>query len=125
MIPDLTHFLTFAISIDPRDKARVFRYWDEILSNQKWTEGKFTALFEEKWAEWNGLPAVATSSWTGAAMACMEYFGLAGKKVLCPTNTFMATPMSVMKSHARVVFADCNREDLCLSYDSVGSKASK
>ncbi len=125
MITDLTHFQKFAISFDPRDKARVFQYWDEIFSNQKWTEGKFTALFEEKWAEWNGLPAVATSSWTGAAMACMEYFGLAGKKVLCPTNTFMATPLSVMKCHGGVVFADCNREDLCLSYDAVVSAANK
>ena len=73
----------------------------------------------------NSVPAVATSSWTGAAMACMEYFGLAGKNVVCPTNTFMATPLSVVKSNAKVIFADCNREDLCLSYESVVSAASK
>src|SRR2546422_1504292 len=125
MITNITDFQKFSISFDPRDKTRVFQYWDEIFSNQKWTEGKFTTLFEEKWAEWNGLPAVSASSWTGAAMACMEYFGLAGKTVLCPTNTFMATPLAVVKSNANVVFADCNREDLCLSYEAVVSAASK
>src|SRR6185295_2829768 len=125
MIKDITDFQKFSISFDQRDKSRVFQYWDEIFSNQKWTEGKFTSLFEEKWSQWNNLPSVAFSSWAGGAMACMEYFRLAGKNVLCPTNTFMATPMSAIKANANVVFADCNREDLCLSYDAVVSAASK
>jgi dTDP-4-amino-4,6-dideoxygalactose transaminase len=62
-------FQTFKIGFDARDKKRVYEYWDEIFASQKWAEGKFTQLFEEKWAKWNGLPAVATSSWAGAAMA--------------------------------------------------------
>jgi len=115
----LPNFQKFAIGFDPRDRSRLQEYWDEILGNQKWTEGKFTQLFEDKWAEWSGAAAVATSSWAGAAMACMEYFKLRGKKVLCPTNTFMATPLSVVKAGAEVVFGDCNRTDLCLSYDAV------
>ena len=118
-------FQTFKIGFDVRDKKRVYEYWDEIFATQKWAEGKYTQLFEEKWAKWNGLPAVATSSWAGAAMACMEYFNLKGKKVLCPTNTFMATPLSVVKAGGEVVFADCNRTDLCLSYDAVVDAASK
>ena len=125
MISDLADFQKFAIGFDPRDKKKVFEYWDEIFSNQRWTEGRFTRLFEEKWSAWNGVQAVATSSWAGAAMACMEYFGLAGKTVLCPTNTFMATPLAAMKSKAKVVFGDSNREDLCLSYDAVVSAASE
>src|SRR5436309_10210201 len=125
MISDLADFQKFAIGFDPRDKKKVFEYWDEIFSNQRWTEGRFTRLFEDKWSAWNGVQAVATSSWAGAAMACMEYFGLAGKTVLCPTNTFMATPLAAMKSNAKVAFGDSNREDLCLSYDAVVSAASE
>src|SRR5438046_6554899 len=125
MISDLADFQKFAIGFDPRDKKKVFEYWDEIFSNQRWTEGRFTRLFEEKLSAWNGVQSVATSSWAGAAMACMEYFGLAGKTVLCPTNTFMATPLAAMKSNAKVVFGDSNREDLCLSYDAVVSAASE
>lgn len=116
-------YQSFRIGFDLRDKKRVYDYWEEIFATQKWTEGKFTQLFEEKWARWNGLSAVATASWSGAAMACMEYFNLRGKKVLCPTNTFMATPLSVIKAGAEVVFVDCNRSDLCLSYDALVSAA--
>jgi len=118
-------FQTFKIGFDPRDKRRVYQYWDEIFSNQRWTEGKFTELFEEKWSSWNDLPAGATSSWAGGAMACVEYFNLKGKKILCPTNTFMATPLSVIKAGAQVVFGDSNRTDLCLSYDAVVSAAAR
>lgn len=118
-------FRTFKIGFVVRDKKRVYEYWDEIFASQKWAEGKFTRLFEEKWEKWNDLPAVATSSWAGAAMACLEYFKVRGKKVLCPTNTFMATPLSVVKAGGTVVFGDCNRDDLCLSYDAVVSAAAQ
>ena len=116
-------FQNFKIGFDLRDKPRVYDYWNEIFATQKWAEGKFTALFEEKWGKWNGIGAVATSSWTGGALACMEYFRLRGKKVLCPTNTFMATPLSVVKAGAEVIFADCNRSDLCLSYEAITETA--
>lgn len=116
-------FQQFAIGFDPRDKPRLWAYWEDIVQRQQWVEGTLTRLFEEKWAAWNGLPAVATSSWAGAAMACMEYFHLKGKTVLCPTNTFMATPLVVKNAGAEVVFADCNRTDLCLSYDAVRAAA--
>jgi len=115
----------FKIGFDHRDKKRVFEYWDDIFSSQKWAEGRFVQLFEEKWAKWNGVDAVATSSWSGAAMACLEYFQVRGKKVLCPTNTFMATPLSVVKAGGEVVFGDCNRSDLCLSYEAVVQAASR
>lgn len=121
----MQNFQAFKIGFDPRDKKRVFEYWDEIFVSQKWTEGKFTQLFEEKWTSWNDLPAVATSSWTGAALACLEYFRLRGRQVLCPTNTFMATPLSVVKAGGEVVFADCNRTDLCLSYEAVVDAAAR
>jgi dTDP-4-amino-4,6-dideoxygalactose transaminase len=122
-MPDVTEFQKFRVGFDPRDKKTVFEYWDDIFTSQKWTEGKYTQLFEEKWSTWNSLPAVAFASWAGGAMACMEYFQLRGKKVLVPTNTFMATPLSVLKGGGEVVFADCNREDLCLSFDAVKKAA--
>ena len=116
-------FQQFAIGFDRRDLPRVMGYWEEIVRSHQWVEGKFTQLFEEKWAAWNGLPAVATSSWAGAALACLEYVGVRGKKVLCPTNTFMATPLSIIKAGGEVVFGDCRRDDLCLSYEAVEQAA--
>lgn len=123
--PSLRDPATFRIGFDPRDRERVLALWQEILDSHQWVEGRLTRLFEEQWAAWNGLPAVATSSWAGGAMACMEYFRLEGKTVLCPTNTFMATPLSVVNAGAKVVFGDCNRSDLCLSYEAVAEAAAQ
>jgi len=117
--------MKFTIGFDLDDRNKVHAYWDEIFATQQWTESKFTALFEEKWAAWNGLPSVAFSSWSGAAQAALEYFKVQGRTVLCPSNTFMATPLSVVKAGARLEFVDCNREDLCLSFADLKRKAEK
>ena len=116
-------YQTFRIGFDRRDKARVFEYWNQIFTSQKWSHAKFTELFEDTWSAWNAAPAVAFSSWAGGALACMEHFKLRGTNVLCPTNTFMATPFAIEKAGATVVFGDCNRTDLCLSYDAVVAAA--
>ncbi|MBI3321305.1 MAG: DegT/DnrJ/EryC1/StrS family aminotransferase [Candidatus Omnitrophica bacterium] len=123
--PPNTSPQAFTIGFDPRDKPRIFEAWDDIFRSHQWVEGKYTRLFEEKWSAWNGLPAVAMSSWAGAALACLEYFHLKGKKVLCPTNTFMATPLSVIKAGGDVIFGDCHQADLCLSYEAVVSAAAE
>jgi dTDP-4-amino-4,6-dideoxygalactose transaminase len=117
--------MRFRIGFDPDDKKKVHDYWDEIFTTQQWTEGKFTAMFEEKWAAWNGLPALSFGSWSGAALTAMEFFKVKGKIVLCPSNTFMATPLSVVKAGARVEFVDCNREDLCLSFEDLKRKVER
>jgi perosamine synthetase len=115
----------FKIAFDARDKREVFRLWEEIFATQQWTDGKFTRLFEEKWGRWNGIGAAATSSWSGAAIAALEYFGVRGKTVLCPTNTFIGTALAVLKAGGEVVFGDCRRDDLCLSFDAVVEAAAR
>lgn len=117
--------LNFSIGFDRRDLPRLHRMWDEVIASQRWSEGPFTQRFERLWSEWNGLPAVATSSWSGAALAALEFIGVKGETVLCPSNTFMATPLSVVKTGGRVEFVDCNRNDLCLSYEDLVRKAER
>jgi dTDP-4-amino-4,6-dideoxygalactose transaminase len=113
--PDLGRF---AIGFDERDRARLHRLWDEVLTSQRWTEGPMTDAFEAAWSGWNGLGSVAFSGWSGAALAALEFAGVRGETVLCPSNTFMATPLAVLGAGARVAFVDCNREDLCMSFAS-------
>jgi len=81
--------------------------------------------FEARWAEWNGLPSLGLSSWAGGALAALEFAGVRGETVLCPSNTFMATPLAALKAGAEVEFVDCNREDLCMSFDDFEAKAEK
>jgi perosamine synthetase len=109
-------FARFAIGFDHRDRARLHALWDQALDSERWSEGAITDAFESAWTGWNGLPSVATSSWAGAALAALEYVGVRGETVLCPSNTFMATPLSILGAGGRVEFVDCNRDDLCASY---------
>ena len=118
-------FDTFAIGFDHRDRARLHALWDGILDDNQWSDGALVRTFEETWSAWNGLPAVATSSWTGSALAALEFFELRGKTVLCPSNTFMATPLAVLAAGARVEFVDCNRDDLCLSFADLERKVAR
>lgn len=117
--------MKFRIGFDKSDTQKLHRHWDEIIENQHWSEGKFTKTFEEKWSEYNNANSVAFGSWAGAALAALEFFNVKGKTVLCPSNTFMATPLAAIKAGAKVEFVDCNKEDLCLSYEDLKEKIDK
>ncbi len=118
-------FARFAIGFDQRDRARLHALIDEVLDSNRWSEASMTERFESAWEAWNEVPAVATSSWTGGAMAALHFAGVQGETVLCPSNTFMATPLAAIRAGARVEFVDCNREDLCMSFADFQAKAEK
>jgi dTDP-4-amino-4,6-dideoxygalactose transaminase len=115
----------FSIGFDPRDRERLHGLWDSAFDTQRWSEGALTAAFEEAWGRWNGLPATAFASWTGAALAALAHLDVRGKTVLCPSNTFMATPLAVSHMGGRVEFVDCNREDLCMSFADLERKVAE
>src|SRR5882672_1324107 len=108
----------FAIGFDPRDRGRLHALWDEVIDSQQWSHGPMTQRFEAAWEAWNGLASVAISGWAGGALAALEYAGVQGEKVLCPSNTFMATPLTILQAGGQPVFVDCNRDDLCMSFAS-------
>ncbi|MBW1740227.1 MAG: DegT/DnrJ/EryC1/StrS family aminotransferase [Deltaproteobacteria bacterium] len=114
--------MKFRIGFEKEDAKKLHEYWDEIIAKEQWSEGKFTKMFEEKWSEHNQLDSVAFSSWGGAALAALEFFDIKDKIVLCPSNTFMATPLSVMKAGGEVEFVDSNKYDLCLSLEDLKIK---
>jgi dTDP-4-amino-4,6-dideoxygalactose transaminase len=115
----------FTIGFDRRDRDRVLAIWDSILEGQQWSEGEWTRRFEEAWSGWNGLGAVAFGSWAGGALAALDYAGVRGETVLCPSNTFMATPLAAVRAGANVQFVDCNREDLCMSFEDFERKVAE
>jgi len=118
--------MKFTIGFEKDDIKMLHSYWDEIIEKQQWSEGKFTKLFEEKWKKNNKTEhALSFSSWAGGAMAALEFFDVRGKTVLCPSNTFMATPMSVIKAGGKVEFVDCNKNDLCMSFEDLKIKIEK
>jgi dTDP-4-amino-4,6-dideoxygalactose transaminase len=118
-------FERFAIGFDERDRARLHELWDGIIDRGQWSEGECTREFEQAWRQWNGLEAVAFSGWTGAALAALTWAQVAGEVVLCPSNTFMATPLAALHLGARVEFVDCNRDDLCMSFEDFERKVAQ
>jgi dTDP-4-amino-4,6-dideoxygalactose transaminase len=116
---------TFAIGFDPRDRPRLHALWDEVLDSQQWSHGEMVRRFEAAWSAWNGVPAVALSSWAGGALAALAYAGVRGRTVLCPSNTFMATPLAIRAAGATPVFVDCTREDLCLAVADLEAKIAR
>jgi dTDP-4-amino-4,6-dideoxygalactose transaminase len=115
----------FAIGFDHRDRGRLHALVDEVLDSNRWSEAAMNDRFEQAWSAYNDAPAVALSSWAGGAMAALDFAGVRGETVLCPSNTFMATPLAAINAGAEVQFDDCNREDLCLSFEDFEAKASK
>ncbi|HKO29013.1 MAG TPA: DegT/DnrJ/EryC1/StrS family aminotransferase [Solirubrobacteraceae bacterium] len=118
-------YARFAIGFDPRDRARLHVLIDEVIDSGHWSEGEMTRRFEAAWEAYNGAPAVACSSWSGGALAALDFARVQGETVLCPSNTFMATPLAALSAGATVQFVDCNREDLCMSFADFEAKASR
>jgi perosamine synthetase len=118
-------YARFAIGFDDRDRGRLHALIDEVLDSGRWSEAGMNDRFEAAWAAYHGAPAVSLSSWTGGAMAALQFAGVRGETVLCPSNTFMATPLAALNAGADVQFVDCNREDLCMSFADFEAKASK
>jgi dTDP-4-amino-4,6-dideoxygalactose transaminase len=119
-------FDRFAIGFDERDTKRLHELWDGVIASQQWSEGELTRRFEAAWGDWNRLGSVAMASWTGGAMAALSYAGVGeGDTVLCPSNTFMATPLAALAAGAEVGFVDSNRDDLCVSFEDFERKAER
>ncbi|MGO9750491.1 MAG: DegT/DnrJ/EryC1/StrS family aminotransferase [Solirubrobacteraceae bacterium] len=123
--PSTPDFSRFAIGFDDRDRARWHELIDQVIDSSRWTEADFTQRFEQAWAQHNGADAVALSSWAGGALAALHFAGVQGETVLCPSNTFMATPLAAIRAGAKVEFVDCNREDLCMSFADFEAKAAR
>lgn len=115
----------FAIGFDERDRPRLHALIDEVIDSGQWSHGAMNRRFEEAWSAWNGAPSVALGSWAGGAIAALEYAGVRGETVLCPSNTFMATPLAIMAAGGTPVFVDCNRDDLCASLAEIEAAIAK
>jgi dTDP-4-amino-4,6-dideoxygalactose transaminase len=95
---------------------------DAILSEIKTTlkshiltNGPQVQRFENEFADYVGVKhAVAVSSGTAALEILLRFFGVKDKEVIVPTNTFVATPTSVLLSGGKVVFADIKADTLCI-----------
>lgn len=98
-----------------RNKKQILASLDEILSSGRLMMGKYTLLFEREFCKYNAAAhAVSLNSCTSALEIVLRYINVKGSEVILPTNTFIATPNSVLYAGAKPVFADVEVDTFCL-----------
>ena len=100
-------------------RSGYYQLLDEVFESNFWSDGKMTRTFEDKFGEYTNMYSCAVSSGGTGLLSILEYVDVRGEEVILPANTFWATAQAVKKAGGRVVYADCNREDLCMSYEDM------
>jgi dTDP-4-amino-4,6-dideoxygalactose transaminase len=86
-----------------------------ILRSGQLILGPHTRKLEESFGEYCGVRhAVAVSSGTAALEIALRFFGVTGKEVIIPTNTFVAVGNAVIYGGGVPVLADIKADTLCL-----------
>ena len=107
------------------DRKEILRQINEILDSGQLTLGKHGKEFEQRFAEYVGTKyAVAVNSGTSALEIILRALDIKGSSVIVPTNTFFATPASVIHAGGKVIFADIT-DTLCLAPESLRQNIQK
>jgi len=95
----------------------------KILKTGILAEGPNVEKFEKMFADYVGTKeAVAVSCCTSSLEISLRYFGVKGKEVIVPTNTFIASANAVISAGGKPVLADIKGETLCLDPDDTQSR---
>lgn len=92
---------------------------DQVFESNMWSDGKMQKIFEKKFEEFCGIGSRAVSSGGAGLLTILNYIDVKGYDVIIPANTFWATAQSVKMAGGNVVYADCTKEDLCISLDTI------
>ena len=75
--------------------------WDEVITSQRWSEGPLTdALRSRRGATWNGLERRRVLGVDRRGVGGAGVRRRSRETVLCPSNTFMATPLAAVHAGA-------------------------
>ena len=104
------------------DRVRIHREIDKIL-DESLSMGQNVRAFENEFADqMNVKHAIAMNSCTSTLEAALLAHDVFGKEVIIPSQTFIATGMTVHLSGGTPVFAEISPETMCLDIDDVKSK---
>ncbi len=102
------------------DRDEILERIGAVLDGGWLTLGPQTAELEREFARRHGVAhAVAVASGTGALEIVLRALGVAGRRVVVPTNTFFATAAAVVHAGGIPRFADVGDEGMMLTLDTV------
>ncbi len=92
----------------------------EILLSGYLTMADKVRQFEYEFSKWIGCKyALGTNSGTSSLEIILRAIGVEGKAVICPSNTYMATPIAAIHAGAKVVFVDSQIENFQIDPESL------
>lgn len=113
------------LPFNEEDRKNYFQLLNEVFDSNFWSEGKMVKQLEKNFSEFTGLASLAVTNGGSALLSLFEYAGVRGHEVILPANTFFATAVAARKAGGEVVYADCNKEDLCISLKDIKKKVTK
>jgi dTDP-4-amino-4,6-dideoxygalactose transaminase len=113
------------IPFETKQRKKFYHLLDRVFDSSFWSEGEMTRTFEENFGAFVGLSARTVANGGAGLLAVLDYIDVKGKDVIVPANTFWATSQAVKKAGGRVIYADNNRSDLCLSFEDMKRRVTK
>lgn len=110
------------IPFEDEYRKKFYALEEKIFESNMWTEGEMLHTFEDKFGEYVHMKARGIADGGAALLAILSYIDVKGKDVIVPANTFWADAQAVRYAGGNVVFADCNKNDLCLSLSDLKQK---
>ncbi|MFA5068955.1 MAG: DegT/DnrJ/EryC1/StrS aminotransferase family protein [Candidatus Omnitrophota bacterium] len=111
------------VPFDEDDISFIKEGIENVLRSGQLTMNGRVAEFERLFARFCGTRyAVATNSGTSSIEMALRAIGVEGSSVIVPSNTYMATPIAVVKAGAKVVFAECQKENFQIDPDDIERK---
>lgn len=109
------------IPFEPEYRQKFYGLLEQVFDSNYLSEGNMVTRFESEFSTilGGGMASVATCNCGLGLIAAFEYVDVKGREVIVPSNTFMATARAVQKAGGTVVYGDCNRDDLCLSFEDM------
>ena len=112
--------------ISEHSKKEILNRFTKILDTGNLIQGNYVKELEDKFAKFIGTKyAVATNSCTSALEIVIKSLGITNKKILVPSQTFVASGNAVILSGNTPVFTDINKDTLCMSFKSIQENMSK
>ena len=109
-----------------KDQKFILNRFKKILAGKSFLSmGNFGKEFEKKFSSFIGTKyAVSCNSGTSALELICRSLDIAGKEIIVPSNTFIASTNAILNAGCKPIFADC-AEDMCIDIKSIKKKITK